>query len=421
MHISRPVVILSRWLPVLAMALVVVGGCRRNDPPAAMLADTPEEMRPPVRPKADAIPPAVDDAPAGQESVQALRERIERQNRLFSSNTTAEAPLSRSQRASTDSAGDLSHLPSPRPPARAEREPGGASDKPMSRPPEGAARDRAEPAVSVKEPPSRTPPPAIVPDVPVIVPATQPQPPAPQYAKPVDRVTTTTTTDADVMAREFARRLKEHPTDAAAHFYHQIFRFLRDESIPDLGSLSPLPPDDREMLSVALDGISDWIRKIQTDPNALPSRKLAPLLRMAERLRELTELSIPTMSLCRRVDGFGIYEPMALSFRAGLEHETIIYCEVENFTSRLNEKQLWETKLSMEAVLYNSAGDAILRGKDNVPIDLCRNRRRDFFVVKRLKLPATLAASRYILKVTIVDEQAKRVAENSLNLMMMAQ
>jgi hypothetical protein len=61
----------------------------------------------------------------------------------------------------------------------------------------------------------------------------------------------------------------------------------------------------------------------------------------------------------------------------------------------------------MEAVLYTETGVAILKGKDEVPTDSSRNRRRDFFVVKRLKLPRSLGASKYILKVTIVDEQGQ--------------
>jgi hypothetical protein len=100
----------------------------------------------------------------------------------------------------------------------------------------------------------------------------------------------------------------------------------------------------------------------------LVSRKVKPLLDMADRLRSQAELTIPTMVLCRRVDGFGNYEPMATTFKAGLDHETIIYCEVENFSSNRNG-DAWETKLSMEAVLYTETGVAILKGKDEVPTD----------------------------------------------------
>ena len=46
--------------------------------------------------------------------------------------------------------------------------------------------------------------------------------------------------------------------------------------------------------------------------------------------------------------------------------------------------------------------------------DASRNRRHDFFVLKRIKLPANLNINRYVLKVTIVDKQANRIAEGSL-------
>lgn len=234
-------------------------------------------------------------------------------------------------------------------------------------------------------------------------------------------LSTTVTSDADVMLRSLTDRLQRQPTDPAAHLQLQLYKLLRNEQVPQLDAMASLPSDDREMVSTLLDAVSGYIDGVQREPGALPSKKVAPVLAAADRLREQVELTIPTIALCRRVQAFGNYEPMPLTFRAGVEHEAIIYCEVENFSSRLNDKGLWETKLSMEAVLYNSAGDAIMKGKDLVPTDLCRNRRKDFFVGKPLKLPATLAASRYILKVTIVDVQGNRVAENSLNIMMMAQ
>ena len=58
-----------------------------------------------------------------------------------------------------------------------------------------------------------------------------------------------------------------------------------------------------------------------------------------------------------------------------------------------------------------------LRG--DVPVDLSRNRRHDFYVYKKLTLPRTLGPGRYVLKVTIVDQQSQRVAENSMTVNLM--
>jgi hypothetical protein len=238
------------------------------------------------------------------------------------------------------------------------------------------------------------------------------------YAAPVSAVATGA---GDVLARDVLQRLKDHPDDLTAHLHRQLLGMIKDEQVPLPAAIAALPQEDRDLLSVLLDGLANFKSGVQQDPTQLPSRKVKPLLEMADRLRALAELTIPTMVLCQRVDGFGMYTPMPTTFKAGLDHETLIYCEIENFSSRRNDQDRWETKLSMEAVLYTDSGQMIMTGKDDVSADLSRNRRRDFFVVKKLKLPRSLGPSRYILKVTIVDEQAKRVAENSVPIMMMAQ
>ncbi|GIW76513.1 MAG: hypothetical protein KatS3mg104_1576 [Phycisphaerae bacterium] len=47
-------------------------------------------------------------------------------------------------------------------------------------------------------------------------------------------------------------------------------------------------------------------------------------------------------------------------------------------------------------------------GKKTTPTtDLCRNRRRDFFIARIITLPANLTLGRYVLKVSITDPQSR--------------
>ena len=56
-------------------------------------------------------------------------------------------------------------------------------------------------------------------------------------------------------------------------------------------------------------------------------------------------------------DGYGRYTPIdPARLSAGKEHSVVIYCEVENFSSQLNERKMWETRLTQEAVLYTETG-----------------------------------------------------------------
>ena len=253
--------------------------------------------------------------------------------------------------------------------------------------------------------------PAATPSAPLIGPAKPAQPSAPAAgAKP----------DADLLARA-AKRVQDNPQDVTAHVKEQLLRFALGEQVPQVNAFEGLSKDNRDVAASLVDGLANWAARAQADQNQLTSQQVAPLLEMADRLRALAELSIPTLTLCSRVTGFGVYEPLPTTFRAGQDIPLIVYCEVANFSSRVNSVSMWETKLSMGAVLYTESGLSIWNSKNEVPADVSRNRRHDFFVVKRMTLPKTMAPGKYILKVTIVDEQANRIAENSVAITMLPQ
>ena len=219
-----------------------------------------------------------------------------------------------------------------------------------------------------------------------------------------------------------AKNLKDYPKDVWAHLDYQLLQFLRDKPTPQLDAMSPLAAEDRELVASVMDGLTNFRNAVRADNNMLLSRKVRPLLELADRVRAQADLIIPTMTLCTRVDGFGVYEPVEPArFTAMKEHPVIVYCEVENFASHQNANRMWETRLSQECVLYTETGLPVWQDKtENIP-DLARQRRHDFFVVKKTKFPANIAIGRYILKVTIVDQQANRVTEATLPVLFVAQ
>jgi hypothetical protein len=219
-----------------------------------------------------------------------------------------------------------------------------------------------------------------------------------------------------------SKNVKDYPKDVSAQLDYQLLEFLKDKPTPQLDVMARLSAEDRELLSAILDGLANVRNGIRADNNMLMSRKVRPLLDLADRLRAQADLIIPAMALCTRVDGFGVYEPIEPArFTAMREHAIIVYCEVENFSSHLTDKKLWETRLSQEVVLYTETGLPIWKDRtENIP-DLARNRRHDFFVVKKTKFPANITIGRYLLKVTIVDQQASRVAEATIPVQFVAQ
>jgi hypothetical protein len=131
-------------------------------------------------------------------------------------------------------------------------------------------------------------------------------------------------------------------------------------------------------------------------------------------------LNIPAAALCTKVDRFGVYEPMEpAQFKPNTNNEAVLYCEVANFSSQLSGGKQWETRLRHEGTLYNETGLNVWKMPADTVSDLSRNRRHDFYVVRKLHLPP-LPVGRYLLKVTVTDTQVSRVAEATVPLQIVA-
>ena len=227
----------------------------------------------------------------------------------------------------------------------------------------------------------------------------------------------------DSLGARFATRARDYPADLAAQTDDQMIRFLHDEPVPNLSAMSGLAAEDREMLSALMDSLTNFRTQLRGDNNMLFSKKIRPLIELADRLHAQAELSVPTVSLCSSVQAFGVYEPIEPArFVAGKEQYAVVYCEVQNFLSQLNEKKLYETKLTEDIVLYNEASGAVMwSDKRSTYVDQARTRRHDFFLVRRIALPARLNIDRYLLKVTVEDQQARHIAENTVPVEIVAQ
>lgn len=227
----------------------------------------------------------------------------------------------------------------------------------------------------------------------------------------------------DDLRAKLQAKIKDDPRDTAGHLDFQLLQFLLDEPVPQLDAITSLPAEDRELLATLLDGLTNFRNGLRAEANMLQSKKVAPLLELAERLRSQGDLSLPTALLCTRVQRFGVYEPMdPPRFIAGrLDNHAILYCEVANFASQLTANKVWETKLKQEAVLYSESGLNVWSDKSDTVVDLSRKRLHDFFIADKVRIPENLPVGRYLLKMTVTDLHANRVAEATVPVQIVAQ
>lgn len=133
-------------------------------------------------------------------------------------------------------------------------------------------------------------------------------------------------------------------------------------------------------------------------------------------------VTIVHADLCRSVTGFGVYEPLGShNFLAGRANRAIVYVEVENFAAAKLDDAMREVRLSQELILYKEDdGLAVWRHEPTQITDVSRNRRRDFYVVQMITLPARLSAGKYRLKVRITDQHGDSVDETTMRVQVVA-
>ena len=128
-------------------------------------------------------------------------------------------------------------------------------------------------------------------------------------------------------------------------------------------------------------------------------------------------VQIQTIELCRRVRGFGVYEPFEkTTFLSGREHKMIVYLEVDHFTPIEASTGEYEVKLTQEVELYDKDGLMVWRHDPVEIVDRSRNQRRDFFTVQMIALPARLTVGTFHLKVRLADEHGQSRTERTIDL-----
>ncbi|MEX2671509.1 MAG: hypothetical protein WD294_05295 [Phycisphaeraceae bacterium] len=180
--------------------------------------------------------------------------------------------------------------------------------------------------------------------------------------------------------------------------------------------LSALSLDDQRLVLAYQRMFTHLGRSLGDDAEADRRQVELAAEELLEQLQPERNLSIRKAELCTRVNGYGIYEPFqSTTFVAGQQRPAIVYVELDDFQTERNGDGKHVVQLRQEIVLYNASdGLAVWRVDPTDIVDESRNRRRDFFLVQVVKLPASLNVGRYLLKVTITDEIGEAVDEATI-------
>jgi len=170
---------------------------------------------------------------------------------------------------------------------------------------------------------------------------------------------------------------------------------------------------DREFWKELLYGLIVYFNDEATLENEQKKALVLQNLRRAtEVLASASDLEVHNVAFCSEVLSYGRYtEVNEPAFHAG--DETLLYAEIDNFMSeQLETKGHFETALLGSYEVRDLARRKVAEHEFPLEKEICRNRRRDFFIPYRMNLP-NIKPGHYTLHLTVEDTKSKRIGQSA--------
>jgi hypothetical protein len=117
---------------------------------------------------------------------------------------------------------------------------------------------------------------------------------------------------------------------------------------------------------------------------------------------DVASLGIGELRLCRQVFGFGSFEPLA-SERVKAGQRLLVYCELTGIQYE-ERGAVFVSRISSRVEVKPGNGGPVLWSRElGDAQDVCRRRRRDYYVNSRVDLPSNLGPGAYRLRLLQTD------------------
>jgi hypothetical protein len=184
----------------------------------------------------------------------------------------------------------------------------------------------------------------------------------------------------------------------------------RDEALTPLVGT---PAERQEFWSQELLGLDACLDEARTpDPRRRAGQAAGHLHAAAAALGRQGALAIRNLAFCTEVRSFGMYDRVERAvFHAG--EKVFLYWEVENFTSDATPEG-YRTALRSGYTVVDAGGRAVDEHQFPAAEEICRNRRRDYFICYYLWLPEQAAPGRYTLRLATTDALGGETAQGAI-------
>jgi len=157
-------------------------------------------------------------------------------------------------------------------------------------------------------------------------------------------------------------------------------------------------------------------QKVMHDPTAVSGETVDVVQDLQEWLVSNADLEIPRVVLCTSIHSYGRYETIPDGFFAsGKANRAFLYCEVKNFATESTPDGKYRTRIAHRLELLTPQGHSVWKDPNEMEVvDICLNKRTDFFFNRLVQLPLGINPGDYVLKVTVEDKVKSRIDEASL-------
>ena len=199
-------------------------------------------------------------------------------------------------------------------------------------------------------------------------------------------------------------------------FHLRVLSIIRDRPEDALAPITGIDDSENEFLQNLLMAQVNYF-DVQSipEPRQRATATIEQLDAAIRNLQSRARLKLQHLALCRRIQGFGDYEPFEKNeFSPG--QGVLLYVEIENFTSQPIGGGRQKTLLkSMITIQSTSDGAKVVQ---QIPVgptpDICRTTRRDYFHNYEFSFPRDLQLGNYELVLTVTDLLGNKVSSETL-------
>jgi hypothetical protein len=155
-----------------------------------------------------------------------------------------------------------------------------------------------------------------------------------------------------------------------------------------------------------------------SNPDAMPVRSRRWSLVMnsqreaTNKLAAVSNLEVRSTALCSDVQGYGVVTKFP-TYKFQADQEVLLYCELENVQAE-PVKEGFETQLQGTYEILDESGRRITDQLLPMEKEICKNHRRDYFIIYHIYMPTKVEPGKYQMRVTIEDMKARKFGQSHL-------